>query len=374
MFFYITCVNLHQILIMPDSNVGELYELVRPRKILIPIVLGLGVASFMLYRNFDPNAFNNVRWTMQSTYWLLMAFVMVFIRDLAYMVRLRVLTDNQLNWKQSFDVIMLWEFCSAIAPAILGGGFAFAIFIINKEKIKMGRSISVVMFTSFLDGMFFALIAPLVYFTVGKDGLFSTINSQSAQQLSHGNTLYFTFWLIYFLVLAYKLLVAYALFINARAVKKWLINLFTIPILRKWRHKAYDTGSEMVIASVALKKQKLGYWVKSFMATCVSWSARFIIINCIIMAFSSIPFDHFLLYARQVVMGILMIGSPTPGGSGVAELVFSNFLGEFIDNIALTSTLALLWRLISYYPYLFIGAIVLPRWIKRVFTKEVLPN
>jgi uncharacterized protein (TIRG00374 family) len=88
------------------------------------------------------------------------------------------------------------------------------------------------------------------------------------------------------------------------------------------------------------------------------------------MAFSNQSLDHFLLYARQVVMGILMIGSPTPGGTGVAEVVFSNFLGEFIDNAALTASLAFLWRLISYYPYLFVGAIVLPKWVKRVFRKE----
>jgi len=29
----------------------------------------------------------------------------------------------------------------------------------------------------------------------------------------------------------------------------------------------------------------------------------------------------------------------------------------------------LLWRLVSYYPYLFIGAIILPRWIRSRFSK-----
>jgi uncharacterized protein (TIRG00374 family) len=62
-----------------------------------------------------------------------------------------------------------------------------------------------------------------------------------------------------------------------------------------------------------------------------------------------------------------MIGSPTPGGSGAAEIMFGNFLGEFIGNASLTSALALLWRLISYYPYIFLGAVILPRWLARVF-------
>jgi glycosyltransferase 2 family protein len=348
----------------------DVLDYVKPRKILIPVAIGLAVASYLLISNFDRDAFRNISWTWYSTFWIIMAIMMVVVRDLSYMYRIRILTDNELSWRRSFDVIMLWEFASAVAPAALGGGFAFAILILNRERITMGRSISVIMFTSFLDGMFFALIAPLVYFIAGKERLFSSIDSENLQQLSHGQGLLYTFWTIYFIVLAYKIFVAYALFINARAVKSWLIKLFSLRYLRRWRYKVLITGTELVIAANELKKQKGGYWLKSFLATCASWSARFIIINCIIMAFSNHSLDHFLLYARQVVMGIIMIGSPTPGGTGVAEVVFSNFLGEFIDNAALTASLAFLWRLISYYPYLFVGAIVLPRWVKRVFRKE----
>lgn len=355
-----------------SNKASDLLKMVKPSKLLVPIVIGLGAASYLLFRNFDRNAFDNISWTWQTSFWLILALFMVVIRDFSYMWRIRVLTDKELNWRKCFEVIMLWEFASAIAPAILGGGFAFAILIINKEKVSFGKSISVVMFTSFLDGLFFALVAPIVYFSVGREGLFSNLNSEAAQQLAHGRELYFTFWFIYFVILVYKIVIAYALFINAQAVKQFLNKLFSIKILHKWQHHANETGEEMVIASKQLQGKKLDYWLKSFAATCLSWSARFIIINCIIMAFSNISFNHFLLYARQVVMGILMIGSPTPGGSGVAELMFSNFLGEFIDNKSLTSSLALLWRLISYYPYLFVGAIVLPRWVNRVFKKEEL--
>lgn len=349
---------------------GDVLEYVKPKRILIPILIGLGVSTFLLIRNFKPEAFEGIEWTWRSTFWIGMALMMVVIRDLAYMYRIRVLTENELSWRRAFDVIMLWEFASAIAPAALGGGFAFAILILNKERIKMGRSISVIMFSSFLDGMFFALIAPLVYFIEGKERLFSNINAESLQQISHGQGLLYTFWTIYFVVLAYKLFVAYALFVNARAVKWALIKLFSIKFLRRWRYKVMLTGSDMVTAARELRSQGAGYWIKSFFWTCVSWSARFIIINCIILAFSSDWPDQFLLYARQVVMGILMIGSPTPGGTGVAEMVFSNFLGEFIANPALTVSLAFLWRLISYYPYLFVGSIVLPRWVKRVFSNQ----
>ena len=68
-----------------------------------------------------------------------------------------------------------------------------------------------------------------------------------------------------------------------------------------------------------------------------------------------------------------MLVSPTPGGSGFAEFVFTRFLGEFLPvgpgKIgAVIVMLALLWRLISYYPYLIIGVFIFPKWVKEKFS------
>lgn len=355
-----------------SEQVNQILKAFSPRKIIWPVLIGLSAASYLLIRNFDGTAFLNINWTWYSSFWIFIALLMVVVRDFAYMYRIRVLTDQQLNWRQCFEVIMLWEFSSAIAPAILGGGFAFAILIISREKVPMGKSISVVMFSSFLDGLFFAILAPLIYYTAGKEQLFSSLDPASLQKISNGREFYFFFWFVYFIILFYKLLVAYALFINPRAVKFLLLRLFSIPILRKWKQKARETGTEMEIASRELQGKSGSYWLKSFGATFASWTARYVIVNCIVMAFTTVPTSHFILYARQVVMGLIMLFSPTPGGSGVAELIFGIFLGEFIPR-GLTSSLALLWRLISYYPYLFVGAIVLPRWIRRVFHKDETP-
>lgn len=71
-------------------------------------------------------------------------------------------------------------------------------------------------------------------------------------------------------------------------------------------------------------------------------------------------------------MWIMMLVSPTPGGSGFAEFVFTRYLTEFIpvgpDSVAsIAVLLAFMWRVISYYPYLFIGVIILPKWIASKF-------
>jgi uncharacterized protein (TIRG00374 family) len=239
----------------------------------------------------------------------------------------------------------------------------------NREKVNMGRSITAILLSSFQDGVFLVIMAPLVYFIGGKHHLFSTLDSSSVSPVTFGAGFFYTFWIVYFLILAYKLFVAYALFINPRFVKWLLLRLFSFPVLRRWKMSALVTGNQLVIASEGLRNKNKKFWIWSFAGTFASWTARYSIVNCIILAFHHGSIDNFIVFARQVIMGIIILFSPTPGGSGLAEFIFSDFLGEFIPH-GLAASLGLLWRLISYYPYLFIGAILLPRWIRSRFARE----
>ncbi|MCX6290689.1 MAG: lysylphosphatidylglycerol synthase transmembrane domain-containing protein [Bacteroidetes bacterium] len=351
-----------------QTDARQILKNFRPTRILLPVVLGLGAATYLLLHNFDQKAFQNIHWNANSTFWLCMALLMMVVRDGAYMVRIRALTDQELTWRNSFVVIMLWEFSSALAPGMIGGGFIFAIFILNRERINMGKSITAVLLSSFQDGVFLALMAPVVYFISGKERLFSTIDTSNLSPVTFGSGFFYSFWIVYFIILAYKIFVAYALFFNPRFVKWLLLKLFSLPLLSRWKTGALETGNQLVIASNHLKNKNRKFWVQSFGGTFVSWTARYTIVNCLILAFHNVSVDNFLIYARQVVMGIIILFSPTPGGSGLAEFMFNDFLGEFIPK-GLAASLGLVWRLVSYYPYLFIGAIILPRWIRKHFKK-----
>ena len=66
-----------------------------------------------------------------------------------------------------------------------------------------------------------------------------------------------------------------------------------------------------------------------------------------------------------------MLVTPTPGGSGVAEAIFINYFAEFIPVAgSVVALIAILWRIISYYPYLIIGVIMTPRWIRKKFIEK----
>jgi len=68
-------------------------------------------------------------------------------------------------------------------------------------------------------------------------------------------------------------------------------------------------------------------------------------------------------------MFAVTIFSPTPGGSGVLEAVFGDFLSDFVPS-GVATILAFIWRLITYYLYLFIGVIVIPNWIRKILNRR----
>ncbi len=335
-------------------------KLFSPGRIAVAILLGLSVATYQVVDSFDIKAFEAVEWTWYSTFWIVIAVIMMALRDLAYMYRIRVLTDFQISWRNSFDTIMLWEFASAVTPSVVGGS-GVAIYIVNKEGVSIGRSTAVVMTSAMLDELFYILMVPIIILAVGYYDLFPI--QEDKLFLGYHLDTSIIFLIGYLFIVLLTSIISYAIFFRPRGFKWILLQVFKLPFLRKWRISAAATGDEIIVTSKELKGKPKRFWIKSFGATFVSWTARYWVVNFIILAFLPLS-DHLLVYGRQLVMWVVMLISPTPGGAGVAEIAFSSYLSDFIP-IGLIAALALLWRLISYYPYLFIGAIILPKWIKK---------
>jgi hypothetical protein len=119
---------------------AELSELLKPTKLLLPLAISLLVMAYLFYNNVKHNPFANVSFSAHMLNYFLLAILMIFIRDFAYMIRIRVLTNNEIEWRKCFQVIMLWEFCSAIVPQILGGGFAFAVIVSGSNMVLTGSA------------------------------------------------------------------------------------------------------------------------------------------------------------------------------------------------------------------------------------------
>lgn len=345
---------------------------IKLRSAFIPIIIGLGVVGFIFVNEFTPGVFTAIRFSFRSIFWLLIAFGFMAFRDLGYMFRIRILTENRLSFLQAFRVIMLWEFTSAITPSAVGGTTVATLYV-NKEGISVGRSSAVVMVTSFLDELYFILVFPIILFLVTPDSLFG-LGSSTTGEVKFANDLLLFCLVGYSVKLLYIFVLTYGLFFNPRGLKWLLMMIFKLPLLRRWKHGANRAGNDIIESSKEFRHKSWIFWAKAFGSTFLSWSSRYFVVNALLLAFFTVN-DHLLIFARQLAMWIIMLVSPTPGGSGFAEYVFTRYLNEFIpvEPYLLGSVViafAFLWRAISYYPYLIMGAVIFPRWIQNKFGKK----
>ena len=385
-------------------------QLLSRGKILVPVLLTLGITFWLLYdasntvhfqevehggthlwvdgnqnnvldnhlaEDFRPSPKGDFKqvsiWDVLRTlpsgkaliYPLVLAFLFMVGRDFFYMLRLRFITHKRLSWRQCIRSILLWEFASALSPGTVGGT-AVAMFILEREGLKLGTSTALVVLTALLDNLFYLLFVPIIVYL-----------AQAA--LSDANTVILPeqfvapFWLAYGLIAAVFLALVIGLFVFPSAPEKLLNRVFSWKILRRWKEWGQQLGKDLSLASRTLSKEKPRYFLKAFWTTMGSWVSRFLVINALFAVFFKLTTSqHLILLCKQFVLWLLMLVSPTPGASGVAELGFQQLLEiDYAAPIAI-ACLAILWRCYSYFPYLIIGAIILPRWLQKTSKRKAV--
>lgn len=336
---------------------------ISPSKIVLPILLGLGVIAYLLYRDFDRQSFEAISWTGGTILSLLVTLVMTAGRHLGYMWRLRILSDKQLNWRQCFDVVSLWEFSSAVTPTQVGGT-AVALYFLVKEKVQAGKGVAIILSTIFLDSTVMLTSTLFFWFLYGHSVLSPIFIENPSWSLFDGGVWVYTFLTAFILMTSYTSLIGYGLFFKPQGLQWSVKKVFTLPFLNRWREQAEKWGDDIALASKELQQKDFKFWASSFAATFIAWTSRFLVLNFLVWSVVSVG-DHLLMFGRQFVLYLILMLTPTPGGSGFADFAFGEFFHDLIGNQGLASALGGIWRLLTYYPYLILGAVILPAWIKR---------
>ena len=344
-----------------EPNAKKVFRTLNIHKIWLPVVLGMGVAIY-LFASDDNFSLAHLSLIGKADWrYMLLIFLAVIVRDVGYIYRIRVLTKAELSWLSSFYIILLWEFSSAVTPFAVGGSLV-AIFLLLKEGISLGKSLAYVIVTSIFDNLFFIGVTSLGFFGV-YDSIFADL---SVLENKLGSSLKLLFWSSHAAVSAYTLIMLLAIFVQPKLFKWTLLKITSISFLKRWQQAARRQGDELVLASQTLQGEPFSYWLKVWSTTLVTWAARYLIVNLVIAAYVHLDFvDHLVILGKQVILWTIMLVSPTPGSSGTAEFFYKQLhkavLGEY------TLITGVLWRILTYYFYLVLGVIYLPRWVKRVF-------
>lgn len=346
----------------------EVLESIRLSRIILPIILGIGVVGYLFWRQYDPEDFAKISWTRHTSFWVGISFIFLIIRHLAYATRLRILSDKEFSWRKCIELIFIWEFSSAVSPTSIGGS-AVALFVLAQEKLSTAKTTAIVLYTAILDTIFFLSTLPVLFFLFGPE-----IIRPNMQGFNDIDGWGYTFLGAYVLMFIYGTLFFYGMFINPLSIKKLIVGFTKIGFLRKYRHQAIELGNDIITASKEMKLQNWKFHLGGFLSTATAWSCRFLLLNCLVIAFvDTTPLDfgtQIRLYARLETMFVIMAFSPTPGAAGFAELVFFGFIKDYVPYQGIALIIASIWRFFTYYAYLFLGTIIIPNWIRTIINER----
>ena len=119
-------------------------------KIVLPVLIGIIVILYMVFRQFDLNEFQQIQWNGRLWYYLSIAVLVYVLRHIFYALRLKILSDHDFSFRHSVELVFIWEFASAISPTSIGGS-AVAVFFLSQEKISGAKAVSIVLYTVIVD-------------------------------------------------------------------------------------------------------------------------------------------------------------------------------------------------------------------------------
>lgn len=327
-------------------------------KAVIPAVIGIGVVIWLFIRDFNPAAWAMLHLDARTVVAVALACLFVTGRDFGLTWRFRAITDSQLTWRRALRVDIMCAFTSAITPSVVGGS-ALAIFYLNREGVSVGKATTLTLTTLFLDELFFVVFCPLLFIFIPVSELFGTVADSTFLR-----SVEVVFWLVYAGIVVWTAI----LFTGILARPQWLRNtvkwLFSKRWLKRWQEGANSMMDNMHNTSVWVKSQPRRWWLEVFGATTLSWFSRYFVVNALFWGFVPAA-SGLLVFGRQFVVWVTLMVSPTPGGSGVSEWLFTNYYGDLIGDLSIALVLAMIWRILSYYIYLLAGVCLAPAYFSK---------
>lgn len=335
------------------------------KKYALFLIILVAVSYFFIRNTVNWAQLFNIQFTAKIIYGILAAILMLVLRDLGYVLRMRLLTQNKISFWKTVKIIFLWEFGSAITPGMIGGK-ALAIFLLIQNKIKSAYASSIVLLAILLDEFVFILFFPILLFLFKKEMFHAHTDCPDWKALeSKIGFLQNIDWLqsatlsTLFFITIFVLVVFVGVFLNPGWIAKGLENLSNRRFLNRWKEGILEFSKDILVTNKMFKNQSKTFWFKLVLFTLMSWVGRYMVAIALIWGFThldQIPLD--LIYAKQYTLWFLFYIPTTPGSSGLAEAVFMAFYCPYFPEGA-SGNVAFVWRFISYYLYVIIGIIII---------------
>ena len=338
-------------------------------KVLIPVVIGVSVSLYLIINNFNATALQNIHLSKKLFVGLSLAALTVAMHDGAFMYKIRLSTGNKMTWLKTFQTITMWEFMACLTPKI--GEAPLVLFVLKNSGLTYGKSVAVLMLNAFFDNLAFVFVFSLLYLLMGKNIFIFSYNCPdlAGHQIMQGiRSVADKAWIGYALISLLCISLGIALFILPHTTKQVFHSLSRLPFFSRFKNSLVSLGDDIEITATEFKNQSTAFWVKMSVSSLINWTSRYLLACALLYTFSTIDLNMVQVFSRQYVLWIFTSIPSTPGASGVAEVSFIALNCEFMP-VGLSAAIALVWRLYSYYFYILLGIILLPKWARQISYK-----
>jgi len=270
-----------------------------------------------------------------------------------YALRLRLLASfagHKISFHLSLKSTLASNFLAAITPSSVGGE-PLRIKILADDGMSYGRAAAVAVGERLLDSVFF--VATLALFLV-----FSSFFTGFGLKIG-----------VVFLILLTLILT----FLWELVKRPERIARLMTWAKKKTGNRAFIVFLEKEIllfreAGIELAKETLRCTPVVIALTTLIWMSDFLVPSALLVGMGAQP-SFLLSITDQIILAIIGILPLTPGGSGVAELSMSYLYSMFVPS-TLLGPLVVLWRIITHFSNIVVGAPFVGASINGLFGRE----
>jgi glycosyltransferase 2 family protein len=309
----------------------------RVKAVLLAVFMSL--AAVILILKFTET---NLSWKMLyavQVRFLLLALVLHAFSWIFYAIRLKLLASlagHEISFRLSLISTLASNFLAALTPSSAGGE-PLRIKILADDGMSYGSATAVAVGERLLDSIFF--VASLALFLI-----FSNFLTGFGLKIGA----FFAILLILILTFLWQL-------VN----RPERIAGFLLWLKKKTGNRPIIFSLEREIwlfreAGIQLAREIMRCTPVMAGLTALIWMSDFLVPSVLLIGMGAEP--RFLLsITSQIILAIIAILPLTPGGSGVAELSMSYLYSIFVSP-ALLGPLVILWRAVTYFSNIVVGA------------------
>lgn len=281
---------------------------------------------------------------------IILFLLSLFFKSISFLIFIKEY-NKEYTLKDSFSITLISQFLNGITP-FQSGGQPFEIYLLKKRNIRITDSTNALL----KDFISFQIALILI-------GIFSIIINFNTNMIKSNNYLVFIIlagFIINFSVLLFLFLLSSAKKSGIKISYKIIDFIFKFKIVNKFnfnKEKLKDSINHFYNTSKTLRENKY----KLCLATINNLIYLILLYIIPLFIFKALGYENISILNSIVATSfVMLIGNfmPVPGATGGIEFGFVKLFKSFIHGTIL-STAMLLWRTVTYFLAMIIGAIVL---------------